>query len=49
MPEWSKGSDLSPDVVIRVGSNPTSCTCRYYNVLNKNNALLAQLVRAWDC
>ena len=25
-PSWSKGSDLRPDVYVRVGSNPTPCT-----------------------
>ena len=25
MPEWSKGVDLRPTVIKRVGSNPTGC------------------------
>ena len=32
MPEWSKGSDSSSDVVRRVGSNPTP-----YNIMNFHN------------
>ena len=34
VPEWSKGSVLSTDVVIRVGSNPTGDKNHFKNIVS---------------
>ena len=59
MPEWSKGSVLSTDVYVRVGSNPTECTflrlhtaiyyCSYYNIVLIDSSLTNQaLMPEWS-